>query len=437
MVINDEIIKKEFNSNRYIYDPTKCRWYINKIEGKYDKKIYEYLTNRYSDSSSLKETLYRIFNNIEVRPVCNICGNKLKFDNGFKKFCSNRCAQLSNESKEKRKKTCLERYGVDNYSKTSEYKQRIKSTCLERYGVEYSWQSKECKEKIKETCLERYGVDSPQKSKSIKEKSKETCLERYGVDNPAKSNDIKEKTKQTCIERYGKISTTQVDSIRKKIVNSCLKRYGVDNPAKSNDIKEKTKQTCIERYGGISPLSSKEIQDKYINTCISKYGVTNFSKTNKFKYTLSYLMSSEEMQCHRYEIMKLHNTFNISKPEEELYLYIKEKFPEVKRQYKDKKRYPFCCDFYIPSLDYFIEFNNHWTHGKHPYVSNSIKDQEKIENWKSKHTKYYDNALDTWTERDVKKRETAKNNNLNFKEIWTLEEGKKFIDELTSVETEV
>ena len=29
-------------------------------------------------------------------------------------------------------------------------------------------------------------------------------------------------------------------------------------------------------------------------------------------------------------------------------------------------RYPFACDFYISSLDLFIECNYHWTHGGKP-----------------------------------------------------------------------
>jgi hypothetical protein len=42
------------------------------------------------------------------------------------------------ETKFKIKKTCLERYGVDNYTKTEEYLEKTKKTNLERYGVEYS-----------------------------------------------------------------------------------------------------------------------------------------------------------------------------------------------------------------------------------------------------------------------------------------------------------
>ena len=41
---------------------------------------------------------------------------------------------------------------------------------------------------------------------------------------------------------------------------------------------------------------------------------------------------------------------------------------------------------------------------------------------KSKHTKYYDNAIQTWTVRDVKKRECSQNNKLNYIVFWNLDE---------------
>ena len=40
--------------------------------------------------------------------------------------------------------------------------------------------------------------------------------------------------------------------------------------------------------------------------------------------------------------------------------------------------------------------------------------------WEHKNTKFYQNAIYTWTCLDVKKRETAKHNNLNFFEFYTI-----------------
>lgn len=57
---------------------------------------------------------------------------------------------------------------------------------------------------------------------------------------------------------------------------------------------------------------------------------------------------------------KLRNkSFAKSKPEDELYEKLKEIYgnDNVLRNYRDKQRYPFNCDFYIKSSDMFIECN--------------------------------------------------------------------------------
>ena len=429
MKVTDDIVKEEFKSKRYVYNPNTLRRYTSRIEGKYNKDIYEYLINRYNDSNSLKETLYRIYNGIEEHPKCPTCGKPLIFKGIFFKFCSNICAQSSDEIKQKIRQTCLKKYGVDNYNKTKESKEKIKQTCLEKYGVEYFWQSNECKEKIKQTCLEKYGVDSPLKSEKIRNKGKQTCLEKYGVDNPAKLEENKEKVKQTCLKKYGTISTTQCKEIRDKIKQSCLEKYGVDNPAKLEENKEKVKQTCLKKYGGLAPICDPNIKNQIKQTCLEKYGVDNYGKSLKHKINMSTIMSSDEMQEHRYNVMTKNHSFNTSKPEEELYLYIKEKFPSVKRQYKDKLRYPYNCDFYIPELDYFIELQGYYTHNTHPYNPNSILDQVLVERYKERYGAKCQ-AITIWTLKDPEKRDCAKRNHLNFKEIWNLEEGKKFIDNL-------
>ena len=429
MKVTDDVVKEEFKAKRYLYNPNTLRRYISKIEGKYNKDIYEYLINRYDDSDSLKETLFRIYNGIEEHPKCHTCGKPLVFKGIFFKFCSNICAQSSDEIKQKIKQTCLEKYGVDNYNKTKESKEKIKQTCLEKYGVEYFWQSDECKEKIKQTCLEKYGVDSPLKSEKIRNKGKKTCLEKYGVDNPAKLEENKEKVKQTCLKKYGTISTTQCKEIRDKIKQTCLEKYGVDNPAKLEENKEKVKKTCLKKYGGLAPICDPNIKNQIKQTCLEKYGVDNYGKSLKHKINMSAIMSSDEMQEHRYNVMTKNHSFNTSKPEEELYLYIKEKFPSVKRQYKDKLRYPYNCDFYIPELDYFIELQGYYTHNTHPYNPNSISDQVLVERYKERYGPKCQ-AITIWTSKDPEKRDCAKCNHLNFKEVWSLEEGKKFIDNL-------
>ena len=184
------------------------------------------------------------------------------------------------------------------------------------------------------------------------------------------------------------------------VATDIMKNYGVDSPGKSKEIQNRIKTTMLSRYGVASGLSLKSsIEKSHTKEVIDKIN----------------------------ESKRKNHTFNTSKFEEEMFYYIKEKFPSVKRQYKDNIRYPWRCDFYIPELDYFIEVQGYYTHGKEPYNPNSIKHQVLVQRYKER---YGTNCqpVTIWIIKDVEKRECAKKNNLNFKEIWTLEEGKKFID---------
>ena len=85
-----------------------------------------------------------------------------------------------------RKKTCLQRYGVENQSQSKIIQDKYKETCLKKYGVEHAFKSQKVKEKIKDTMLERYGVENPNQNAKIKNKIKETNLQKYGVEYASK-----------------------------------------------------------------------------------------------------------------------------------------------------------------------------------------------------------------------------------------------------------
>lgn len=119
---------------------------------------------------------------------------------------------------------------------------------------------------------------------------------------------------------------------------------------------------------------------------------------------------------------KQNNSFNTSKPEEDYYKYLLTLYnPEdIVRQYYDKSRYPFHCDFYIKSEDRFIECNFHWTHNTHPFDINSYEDCKEAEKLKSlsETSNFYCIAYDVWTNLDVRKRVTAINQNLNYDAVY-------------------
>lgn len=97
-----------------------------------------------------------------------------------------------------------------------------------------------------------------------------------------------------------------------------------------------------------------------------------------------------------------------SNAEQQLYNTLIELYPGLEYDVKVDERYPFYCDFYIPSEDLFIELNAHPSHGRMPIDYMSAKEI----------TKYPLAWHDTFKRRDVLKFEKAKENNLNYIRIY-------------------
>ena len=395
------------------YYSTKKIVHISKM--KLEWKIY--LEQRFNDSTSISESFYRIKYKIYKRPTCVICGKPAKFigqnNYVFASTCGNKtCTKTARHN------------GLLNMPNEKKLliSEKIKQTCLQKYGCTSPLASTIVKEKIKHTCLEKYGVDNPAKATIVKEKYKQTCLEKYGVDAFTKTELQKSKSRQTKLERYGNeyylnreqaVKNTDYKLVYSKSKQTKLERYGDENYNNS----QKRINTCNSKYGGPAPSFSQEVKDKMSNTCMKKYGVSSYFLTDECRQKLN----SQECKNKKYETKKKNHTFNTSKPEIQTYNILKEKYPDVIYQYKDKDRYPFVCDFYIPSLDLYIECNYHWTHGGKPYEGTD-EDKLIIEKWKAKNTKFYNNAINCWTIRDVNKRNIAKQNNLNYIEIWNINE---------------
>ena len=334
---HDKLIDLIFFKNNK-YNKSACNRYNTRKYKRY-KNIINYLKQRFDDSDSERETIYRIHYQIEHKPLCPICQNKLKFygrDNKlFLSHCSNKCKKLDINVNEKWKESC---------GNTGTNRKKAKQTMIERYGVENPYQIKDVIDKIK-------------------------------IINKIKSEESILKQKQTNLLKYGVTSYLQTNEFKVKSKNTSLNKYGVDHPMKSDIIKNK--------------LNYKEISDKIIKT-----------KENN-------------------------HTFNTSKDEDLSYELLKEKYPDIIRQYKED-RYPFLCDFYIPNLDLFIECQYGWQHGNHPF--NELYDNDRYNEIKNKHTKYYDNVLYNWSIRDVEKRNIANQNCLNYIEFWNIDELKKWLN---------
>lgn len=206
----------------------------------------------------------------------------------------------------------------------------------------------------------------------------------------------------------------------KKSKQTRLEKYNDEN----YNNKEKNKQTCLNKYGVDNVFQLDEIKEKSKKTMIKKFGVEHNSK-------------SPIIQEKMHKTKLLNKTYGKSNDEDILYNLLSKKYPHVIRQYREK-RYPFDCDFYIPELDLFIEYQGTWTHGKEPYIGtneqiliiNLWKQRADEINFKGKKKKSYTNAIYTWTVRDPLKRKTAKDNGLNWLEFFSKDDMTNWINSL-------
>jgi len=155
---------------------------------------------------------------------CLHCGKETKFlgyNHGYAKFCSQKHQRISdytknkisesfktrdtNKESEKRKETCLVKYGTENVDQNELVKEKLKQTNLDKYGEEHTLGLKKCKKK-REMSLRN-------NKKEINEKRKSYWR---GL-NPEELDIIIDKRRDTFQERYGVGWNSQVESIQKRI----------------------------------------------------------------------------------------------------------------------------------------------------------------------------------------------------------------------------
>lgn len=250
---------------------------------------------------------------------------------------------------------------------------------------------------------------------------------------------------------YGKRHS---DETRNKISNSLKGRKLTDEQRKKwsevkmgHEVSEETRKKLSEKAKGVKHRPHTDEEKEHQSRVIKELRKTSSPIWNKGKHlsdeqkkhiseTLNGRPSpmkgrkrSEETNRKINETKRLLGTFNTSKEEDEVFNILKEAYGNggVIRGYSSDTRYPFQCDFYIPSFDLFIECNFHWTHGGKKYDSSDMFCQSKLKEWeeKSEQSKYYKNAIYCWTDLDIRKFDVAVKNSLNYKAYYSLSEIKE------------
>ena len=489
--MNDELILKCFykdNNIDYLFLEN-----VKNFPEIFNNDFINYLNNRFEDSESIQETLTRLKLNILEKPKCKYCKTTPatfigKDSQMFTEFCSCSCKSKYDTLKRHLRKEA--EYGLPhNELMSNRYKRRhLYKEYIDTISPKYSYNIKN--EKYDKLLIKAICTDDKIVTKRIYNGQIEKILQNYKniydyiCNRFSDSNSFKEslfrlyslfKKNLNCsleyIERkplcpicnknyiafrfqqerpYGytcsiKCGFEYSNENRKK---TNIEKYGADNPFANKEVINKIKNTWLEKYGVDNPGKSKEIKEKYLDTINDKYNL-NIDKTNltikeyhsKIWIVLTQL---EETQQRMYDTKKKNHSFNYSKPEIELLNKLKEIYPDIIHQYRDSERYPFNCDYYIPSLDLFIEYQGYRGHNEHPFNPNDENDIKALDKFINRNNEIkqktgridtlYDRIIHVWTITDPLKRETAKKNNLNFIEIWPDWTDEKILEEIKKYE---
>lgn len=194
-----------------------------------------------------------------------------------------------------------------------------------------------------------------------------------------------------------------------------LEHYGVEHNFQRIDCINKRANTLSDKYGTDVVLSVPEFKEKKEKTMETRFGV-------------KHIMQNPEVKKHRVLTYINNGTNTSSKQENIVFELLSIFYNDIKRNYTSDK-YNFNCDFYIPSKDLYIEYNGSHFHHGHPFNALDENDKKELERLQklSNGKNQYNKIIYTWTDLDVRKRNTANENNLNFIEFWSIEDVKQWL----------
>lgn len=318
---------------------------------------------------NIQEFIYCYKNNLKEKPKCKVCGKELKFSLSEYKYLKYCSIQCCNHDKERIEKIRKATLVKDENGYTMAYKRSlVMAETRRKLGSFHTGALKGAETKRNQ--INENGVNELKRIALAGKETRKKDIDKFGNDS----------YQRMIIKRQKDIDSTGLNSIqRAALKNIARKRADIDE-------------------SGLNALQRAAL------------------KGNK----------------RRYLTLKKNGTFNKSKGEEFVYKKLIGKFgkSDVYRQYRSKV-YPFNCDFYVKSIDLYIECNFYVTHNKRPFDKNNkdhLKEIEKLKkksqeiNFKGEKKKLYNAVLKIWTDLDVRKLETFKKNKLNYKIFYTLKE---------------
>jgi len=228
----------------------------------------------------------------------------------------------------------------------------IKNSNISKYGVKSTLELETVKEKSKKTMIEKYGVDHYSKSDDFKNLS----IEKYGVKSTLELESVKEKSKKTMIEKYGVDHYSKSDNFIKKVNEKCNKKYGVEHYSKTDKFKEQIRLSVLNRIINKNDFEILNYKDDFITAKCDKnhkYVIHRHILKNRIKY--------------KTEICTVCNpigSFSTSGYEKQFESFIKEYYDKNILLNDRKILRPRELDIYIPELKLAFEFNGLYWHNE-------------------------------------------------------------------------
>ncbi len=229
-------------------------------------------------------------------------------------------------------------------------------------------------EKRKHTCIIKYGVDNPAKNLNVKQKCTDTCFSKYGVSHASKLDEVKSKTKITTLSKYGDTSIRRTKHYAEKYKNTCFTKYGVENVFQSDVIKSQIANTNISKYGNRNYAQSYEYKNNHRLLSLSKLSdyvkdnltivdFTNTSTETTFKCNNCDFIFSILLPHIRYQSLKCPNCNRGSIIENKIKFILNEH--DIKYIVNDRSIIsPYELDFYLPDYNIAIECHGLYWHSE-------------------------------------------------------------------------
>lgn len=246
------------------------RWWISNGYDSILKEIHE-KTFFLNHTAPLNQRIHAILNRLSSKPVCPICNEKeLEYRGpaGYAEFCSLQCSGkgrsrpeqnvMSDPTVRERHREAIRQTIAE---RNSEIKEKRKKTCLEKYGVEYVTQDSNFKAQINQSMIDRHGFDRYAHTPEFKAQMRKRTTP--GLDDAENLRQLHHERELT----HGEIA--RIYGVSESAVNHAMKRNGIEVVRFGKSTAEKELAAYIKSlYGEIKTNTRKIIHPKEIDIYI-------------------------------------------------------------------------------------------------------------------------------------------------------------------------